>query len=164
MSTPRGESERLGQEQDFLLPWNGMLIILIWTLTDGTPEGWKTLRDRFRMWYFNSPVRQRPLQGRNRAYESKAAPEVQQLTVAKQGSNLGLGVLQVPRGVMARLRLSASCPEPFLLPGMAQVPFPASSLSCSPLCPASSVCQQELLQKTGENALPPRITLQPLGS
>lgn len=42
MSTPRGESERLGREQDFLLPSNGMLIILIWTSTDGTPEGWKT--------------------------------------------------------------------------------------------------------------------------
>ena len=42
VSTPWRDPEMLSQEQDFLLPWNGMLIILIWTVKERIPGGWKT--------------------------------------------------------------------------------------------------------------------------
>lgn len=61
VSPPWGEPETLDEEEDFLLPRNGMLIILIWTLKNGTPEGRKTWRDSdSTIWYFNNPVRQGP--------------------------------------------------------------------------------------------------------
>lgn len=115
------------------------------------------------MWYFNNPVRQGPLQQRNRAYKSKAAPEVQKLIVAEQRSNLGLVAPSAQRGHGQ----AWACPPPALSHSSCQerlrcpsLPPPSATLSL----PVSSLSQQTLLQRTGENTLPPRTTLQPLSS
>lgn len=144
------------------LEWNANYSYL--DINQWDPRRLKNMKRQISHVVFQQPRETGTITTKKQSLKEQSCPRGPKAHSSKARVKPGSGGSECPERSRPGFRLSASCPKPLLLPGAAQVPFPASSLSRPSPCPVSSLSQQTLLQRTGENTLPPRTTLQPLSS
>lgn len=105
VSTLWEESERLGQEKDFLLPWNGMFTFPIWTLTTGPQKAGKHEKTRIPHAVFQQPCETRTMAMKKQPERAKCLLRSNSSQQQSQGQTSA--GLQIPRVVTTKLRLTS---------------------------------------------------------
>lgn len=107
VSAPWGDSERLRQEQDFLLPWNGMFTFPIWTLTMGPQKAEKREDTQIPHVVFQQPCAARTMTTKKQSLREQSCPLRPNSSQQQSQGQTGAWWLQIPRVVATKLRLTS---------------------------------------------------------